>query len=188
GLGNYTIGYTDGTLTIDPKALDIKANDRNKTYGATVVFTGTEFTPTGLLNGNTVTSVTLTSAGAAGTASVTAPGPTYPITPSAPPSSGLGNYTIGYTDGTLTIDPKALGVKANDRNKTYGDALVLGTAAFTPTGLVNSDAVSSVTLTSAGAAATATVTAPGPTYPITPSAASGTGLGNDRMSDAEGTL
>src|SRR4029077_12643334 len=122
-----------------------------------------EFTPTGLVNGNTVASVTLTSAGAPATATVTAPGPTYPITPSAATGTGLGNYTIGYTDGTLTIDPKALDIKANDRNKTYGATVVFAGTEFTPTGLVNGNTVTSVTLNSAGAAATATVTAPGPT-------------------------
>ena len=50
-----------------------------KTYGDLVTFAGTEFTPAGLVNGDVVTSVTLTSAGAAAAAAVG----TYPIVPSA---------------------------------------------------------------------------------------------------------
>ena len=39
------------------------ATDRTKTYGDTVTFAGTEFTTSGLVNGDTVTGVTLTSRG-----------------------------------------------------------------------------------------------------------------------------
>ncbi|NGM63615.1 fibronectin type III domain-containing protein, partial [Sphingobacterium sp. SGG-5] len=56
---------------------------------------------------------------------------------------------------TLTVNRKALTITAKDRSKTYGTALTLGTTEFTASGLVNSDMVTSVTLTSAGAAATA---------------------------------
>ena len=52
-----------GSLTVNAAALTITANDRTKVYGQTVTFAGTEFTTTGLLNADTVTIVTLTSAG-----------------------------------------------------------------------------------------------------------------------------
>src|SRR5690606_21983585 len=71
---------------------------------------------------------------------------------------------------TLTVDPKALTITAGHRSKTYGATLTLGTSEFTPSGLVNGDAVTSVTLNSTGAAATATVG----TYDINASAAQGT--------------
>src|SRR5690606_6643770 len=125
----------------------------------------TEFTPTGLVNGDEVTSVTLSSAGAAATAAVT----TYDIIASAAHGPKLTNYDITYAKGTLTVGKKALTITANNRSKTYGETLVLGTAEFTPTGLVNGDAVTSVTLSSTGAVATAAVT----TYDITASAAQG---------------
>src|SRR5437867_10749929 len=98
------------SLHVNRKGLDITANNRTKTYGDTFTFAGTEFTTVAgqLVNGDTVTSVTLTSAGAAGTATVTAPGPTYAITPSAAVGSGLGNYTISYHNASvgLTVNPK----------------------------------------------------------------------------------
>jgi hypothetical protein len=105
GLGNYTIGYTNGTLTVSAKPLGITANNRSKTYGQTVTFTGSEFTSSGLVNSDTVTSVTLTSAGAVATATVA--GSPYSIVPSAAVGTGLGNYTIGYTNGTLTVTAAA---------------------------------------------------------------------------------
>ena len=50
-------------------------------------------------------------AGAA--ASATLAGSPYSIVPSAATGSGLGNYTIAYHNGTLTVNPKALDVTAH---------------------------------------------------------------------------
>src|SRR4029077_12750147 len=167
---NYTVIYAPGTLTVTPVPLTITANNAIKNYGQTVTFLGTEFTVTGLLNGDTVASVTLTSAGAPATAAVGS----YPIVPSAAVGTGLTNYTITYTNGTLTVNPIALTITANNAIKTYGQTVTFLGTAFTATGLLNGNTVTSVTLTSAGAPATATVGA----YPIVPSAAIGTGLTN----------
>ena len=184
GLSNYAITYHLGHFALNAKALDITANDQSKTYGATFTFTGAEFT-TGagqLINGDTVTSVTLTSGGAAGTATVTIPGPTYDITPSAAVGTGVGNYAITYHVGHLSIYPKGLDITANNRTKTYGDTVTFAGTEFT-TGagqLVNGNTVTSVTLTSTGSAATAPVA--GSPYAILASAAVGTGLGNYTIS------
>ena len=62
---NYTITYANGTLTVNPAALTITANNASKTYGQTATFAGTAFTASGLVNGDTVGSVTETSTGAA---------------------------------------------------------------------------------------------------------------------------
>jgi hypothetical protein len=56
--------------TITPAALTITADVLTKTYGQTTTFAGTEFTTSGLVNGDSVTSVTLGSVGAAATATV----------------------------------------------------------------------------------------------------------------------
>jgi hypothetical protein len=98
---NYTITLANGTLTVNPAALTITADNRTKTYGQTVVFAGTEFTTEGLLNGNSVASVTLTSSGTAAAATVA--GSPYSIVPSAAIGNGLGNYTINYVNGELTV-------------------------------------------------------------------------------------
>jgi hypothetical protein len=86
-------------LTVTPAALTITANNRTKSFGQTVTFAGTEFTTSALLNNDTVTSVTLTSAGATAAATVA----TYSIVPSAAVGTGLGNYTLTYVDGLLTV-------------------------------------------------------------------------------------
>ena len=81
--------------------LTITANNTNKVYGQTVTFAGTEFASSGLVNSDTVTSVSLTSAGAGAAATVA--GSPYPIVPSAATGTGLANYTINYANGTLAI-------------------------------------------------------------------------------------
>ena len=184
GLSNYTITYHGGQLSVNTKGLDITANNRSRTYGDAVTFAGTEFTTVmgQLVNGDNVTSVTLTSAGAAATATVA--GSPYAITPSAAMGAGLGNYAISYHNASigLTVNPKGLDITANDRSKTYGDAVVFAGTEFTVGSgqLVNGNTVTSVTLTSAGAAATANVV--GSPYVITPSAAVGMGLSNYAIS------
>src|SRR5690606_32678818 len=94
------------------------------------------------------------------------------------------NYNSGSITLELTVDKKALTITADDRSKTYGETLTLGSVAFTADGLVNSDAVASVTLTSTGAAASADVD----TYDITASAAQGPKLSNYDISYVNGTL
>jgi hypothetical protein len=88
---------------ISPAALTIAANDASKTEGQSLVFAGTEFLTVGLAAGDTVTSVTLTSPGAAAAAS--AAGSPYPIVPSAALGTGFGNYTLAFQNGTLVVQP-----------------------------------------------------------------------------------
>ena len=107
---DYSISYVAGSLTVTAAPLTITANSTAKTYGDTVTFAGTEFSETGLLNSDSITSVTLTNAGAAATANVA--GSPYAIVLSAAVGSGLGNYTINYTNGSLTVNPAPLTVTA----------------------------------------------------------------------------
>ena len=184
GLGNYTITYNNGSLTVNRAALSVTATNRSKTYGQTVTFAGTEFTTSGLLNSDTVTSATLTSSGAA--ASATVAGSPYNIVPSAAAGTGLGNYTITYNNGALTINAATLSITASNRSKSYGQTVTFAGTEFSSSGLVNSDTVTSVTLTSSGAGAGATVG--GSPYNIVPSAAVGTGLTNYSISYVNGHL
>src|SRR4029079_4766021 len=169
-LSNYDIQYANGSLEVGQRSLTITANDRTKTYANTLVL-GTSAFSTGageLANGDTIASVTLTSAGAAATANVGS----YAVIPSAAvagPATLLSNYDIHYANGSLEVGQRSLPITASDRTKTYGNTLVLGTSAFS-TGageLANGDTIASVTLTSAGAAATANVGS----YAVIPSAA-----------------
>ncbi len=180
------------TQTINAASLTITATDKTKTYGDAVSFDETtpssDFSVVGLVNSDTVASITLTSAGAAATATVA--GSPYDIIPSAAVGTGLANYDISYVNGSLTVEARDLTITATNKTKTYGDTVVFDQTTpsgdFSVVGLVNADTVDSITLTSAGAAATATVA--GSPYDIIPSAAVGTGLTNYDISYVNGSL
>jgi filamentous hemagglutinin family protein len=169
---NYTITYLNGALTVTPAPLTITANDATKVYGQAITLAPTAFTTTALVNGETVGTVTEVSPGTVATAPVA--GSPYAITPSDATGGTFtpGNYTIDYVNGVLTVTPTPLTITANDASKTYGQTLVLPDTAFTTTGLVNGDTVTSVPETSAGTVATAAVV--GSPYAITPGTATGT--------------
>ena len=89
----------------------------SKPYGAG----STAFASTGLQNGQTIGSVTLACAGGAATAGIGS----YPITPSAATSGTFtpGNYSIIYsTAGSLTVNPAALTITADNKSRLYGTA------------------------------------------------------------------
>jgi hypothetical protein len=67
---NYALSYVDGALSVTPAALSITGSNQNKEYGNVFSFAGTEFTSVGLLNNDSVSSVSLNSAGALATAGV----------------------------------------------------------------------------------------------------------------------
>ena len=133
---------TDGILTVAKTRLTITADNRSKTYGDTVTFLGTEFTTSGLVSPDTVDSVTLTSAGAASSATVA--GSPYSIVPSAATGSGLSNYVIIYQNGSLTVNKATAAIVVTPYTVTYNAAA--HTATGTATG-VFSESLSGLNLT-----------------------------------------
>ncbi|OGB23047.1 MAG: hypothetical protein A3I66_08495 [Burkholderiales bacterium RIFCSPLOWO2_02_FULL_57_36] len=129
-----------GTITINRKALTVTANNLSKIYGNTLTFAGTEFTSSGLVNGDTVASVTLTSSGASITATVA--GSPYAIVPSAAVGSGLANYNIAYINGSLTVNTRPITVTADAQSKNVGDPDPPLTYQVTSGSLVNGDTFS----------------------------------------------
>ena len=113
---NYNISFQTGTLTVGKKALTVKAVDKSATYGDaapsyTVSYNGFVLGQDASVLGG---SLTLSCSYAQGNNATT-----YPITPSGLTSS---NYEISFQAGTLTVGKKALTVKADNKNATYGDA------------------------------------------------------------------
>ncbi|MBT8526824.1 filamentous hemagglutinin N-terminal domain-containing protein [Polynucleobacter paneuropaeus] len=166
----------------------------NATGAAT---TTTGYSVAGLLNSDSVTGVTLSSNGGLATATV-AGGP-YAITPGAATGSGLSNYAIQYVNAVMQMTPASLTITASNDSKVYGATATsnnIGSYAngsitaigsgFTVNGLLNSDSISRVILTSNGALATATV-AGGP-YSITPSTPTGVGLSNYSINYVNGSM
>ena len=89
--------------TIVPAPLTIVAGNTNKLYNTTLTLGAgqTAFTPIGLVNEETIGSVTLASAGATNTAAVG----TYPLVPSGATGGTFNpaNYGITYSNGLLTV-------------------------------------------------------------------------------------
>jgi fibronectin-binding autotransporter adhesin len=178
---NYTITYNTGTLTVVAAAITVTATGPSKTYG-TALTSGTSttnFTVTGTLSsGEALTGVTLTP-NAAGLSAATAAGSAYVVTSSLATGTGgfsAGNYTITYTPYNGTVSKKALIVTADNQSKCFGQTFIFAGTEITSSGLISPDAVTGVTLSSAGIDASASVG--GSPYGIIPSAAVGNGIEN----------
>jgi hypothetical protein len=157
---NYTIGYNSAALNVVARTLTITANNVNKLNGATL--TGgsgsTAFVATGLQNGETAGTVTITyGAGAlAGD-----PGGVYAgsVVASALTGGSINpaNYTINYVAGNITVSAGSITITATNESKAYGTALSSGAGktTFTVTGTLQpGESITSVTLTyGAGGAA-----------------------------------
>jgi len=139
GLPNLT-GTNSFRLTVSPAALTIVALPKSKIYGSTVTLDGaTDFTSTGLLNGEAIGSVTLTASGSpAGTAATAAAGE-YTITSGAATGGTFNsaNYAITYAPGTLTVNKAALFVTPLPNSKVFGAADPAFTASYS--GFVNGE-------------------------------------------------
>jgi filamentous hemagglutinin family protein len=152
---NYSLNYVAGSLAVTPAALTITASNATKVYGQTKTFAGTEFTSTGLLNSDTIGSVTLTSAGTVATAGVgSSP---YSLAASAATGGTFTgtNYVISYVPGALTITPAVLTYVATSTSRLVGAA----NPAFsgTVTGFANSETIASATTGSLSFGTTATI-------------------------------
>lgn len=89
-------GTATGTFTISKKSLSITASDQTVTYPSTISSSTSKVSVSGLVSGDSLTSILLSS-------SISAPG-TGTITPSdAYTSKGISNYSVTYYTGTVTI-------------------------------------------------------------------------------------
>jgi len=164
---NYSFSFVNGTLTVTPAALNIRANDAARAYGvANPVFTATY---TGFVNGDTSASLT-TQPTLTTTAVLLSPTGTYPITAAGAVDA---NYTITYTAGTLTIGKtlatvtvvSSVNPSAYGANVTF-TATLPATATGSVTFLDNGVSIGTGAITS-GTATLSTATLAVGTHPIT---------------------
>jgi hypothetical protein len=112
--GNYTVTNPAGiSADITPAPLVITANSLSKIYGQTYTFNGSEFTATGLQNGETIGSVTLACPGDDPAATVS--GGPYPVTASSATGGTFNpaNYAIAYKQGLLTVTQSTVTITAS---------------------------------------------------------------------------
>ena len=109
---NYTVAKEDGTFTITPAAITIKADDKTKIYDNDES-TDPELTATltGVPTNGVAPAYSLTREAGQDVND-------YAITVTAPAASNP-NYTITVEEGTFTITPKAITIKADDKSKVY---------------------------------------------------------------------
>ncbi len=127
---NYSITFVSNDLTITNRAITITADAVSKTYGdadpiLTYQVTSGALQGSDLLTGSLVR-VTGENAG------------TYAIQQGTLDNS---NYTISYVSDNLTINPRALTLTADSKNKIYGDADPALTYQITAGALQFSDAI-----------------------------------------------
>ncbi|MES2375311.1 MAG: MBG domain-containing protein [Bacteroidota bacterium] len=145
GAVDVTIATAGGT--VEKAQLNITATNTSKSYGTalTVVTGSTNFTSSGLQNGETIGSVTLTYG--AGGAATAAPGSyTGSITLSAPTGGTflLSNYTLNPPNpGNLTVNKAPLTITADNKTRDFGTADPVFTVTYT--GFVNNEGVAQLT-------------------------------------------
>ena len=182
GNTNYAITNASVSLVVTPAPLSITASNQVKIYGQVLSLGTAAFTSSGLVNGETIGGVTLTSAGVITNAGAGA----YAIVPSTATGGTFNpaNYSLTYSNGTLTVNPATLTVTANSTNKIYGAANPAFTANYG--GFVNGD-TTGVLSGSPSLITAATTNSGAGTYPI--SATSGTlSAANYSFSFVSGTL
>ncbi|HLX61616.1 MAG TPA: MBG domain-containing protein, partial [Planctomycetota bacterium] len=173
-LGNYALTSTNGTLTVNKAALSAVASDATRTYGAAnPTFSGSL---TGVVNGDNIVAAfdsVATPASVVGT---------YPIAPSLiDPGNKQGNYTVAFTNGTLTVTKAALSVTTADATRFYHAPDPVFTGSLV--GIQNNDAIS------ATYSSTALQNSTVGTYTISPSLVDPNGLlGNYTVTSVNGTL
>ena len=164
--------------TVNARPLTITAGSTSRVYGsadpvkAFTAPTGTNGSGSGLVNGDSISSVTNT---IAGTAIATAnAGTTHAITSSDPVfgSGSAGNYAITYANGTLTIAKAHLTVTANNQTRYYGEDNQPLTE--TITGYVNGEDATSASVSGSASGST--------------SADAKTGAGSPTINGSIGTL
>ncbi|HUR47323.1 MAG TPA: MBG domain-containing protein, partial [Candidatus Saccharimonadales bacterium] len=151
---DYTITLVNGVLAVTPAPLVIAAQNKSKVYGSANPALTANYT--GFVNGDTVASLdrpvvlasSATASSGVGNYSITASGATDL------------NYSISFANGTLSVTPAALTIRADDKTRMVGQTNPVFTATYT--GFINGD--------------TAVVLAPGPT--LTTSATQASPVGN----------
>jgi hypothetical protein len=155
GLGNYSISYINGSLTITPASLTVTGNATNSVYTAAAQTNG--FTTSGLLGSDSVT-------GVSGLATRTDVGSTADNLSGAT-GTGLANYIIGYTNGSLTITPASLTITANNAQRPINTPNPPFSATYA--GFVGGESAANLNGTLAFSTP-ATVASPAGAYLITP--------------------
>jgi hypothetical protein len=117
------VTHVDGVLTVGKAELTVTADNQEKFCGQTIIFTGTEYSQFILINGDSITSATISSTGAgAGAGTNSSP---YSIIITDALGIGLGNYNITYVSGLLTVKGVTLDVTNAQSPRSINDDVII---------------------------------------------------------------
>lgn len=123
------------TVIVSPKAITVAANNKSKTYGS--ADPELTYTPTGLVGTDTLSGSLSRDPGEnVGDYSITQGTLINP------------NYSIAFTQGTLTITPKAITIAALDQTVSTGAGIAHGTEQISSAGILPGHSITDITLTS----------------------------------------
>lgn len=144
GVKNYDIQFVDGTLTINPKTLNVLAIDNSKIYGEQINPKGNEFfvAPGNLVGTDSISTVSIQCNGFDKLAEIG----TDTIKIINVTGNRLSNYSINLKPALLQIQKKRIKIAANELTKTYGTEYSFTGKEFTTdlTQLVGNDSISNV--------------------------------------------
>jgi hypothetical protein len=138
--GNSTYNpatYVTQTFIVNTRHITVKANNNNKVYGNSLSLGTTAFSvdaSTSMVAGESISAVTLISTGSAADAIVGS----YNIVPSAAvagSNTNLSNYTVTYSNGTLSVTQAPASINVAGLEKTYNGSAQGATVTTSPAGL-----------------------------------------------------
>ncbi|GAA0769365.1 hypothetical protein FHS52_002708 [Erythromicrobium ramosum] len=128
---NYSLSFIGGQLTITPRPIQITADNVTRIYGnANPALTFT-LGGSGLVNGDQLSGALATTAG------VTTGVGNVAITQGTLTAGA--NYAVSFTNGQLTITPRPITIRADDKDKLVGEPDPLFTFTIGGNGLVKND-------------------------------------------------
>ncbi|KPF54059.1 hypothetical protein D621_09625 [beta proteobacterium AAP51] len=143
--GNYQLATTTltGSAAIQRRALTVAANSLSKIYGESLDLRSASFSVEGLVAGETLGSVVLTSAGSAPAAD--AGSYALNIGSASGGSFNPDNYLLTYSAGTLSVQPRPLTIAANSL-VLFADEPIPATLRYSSSegGLVGNDQLGTV--------------------------------------------
>jgi YVTN family beta-propeller protein len=173
---NFSPATATVTIDVSKAPLTVTAQNKSKVYAAALP--ALTATYSGFVNGDTAASLD-TPVNLATTATAASNVGTYPITASGAADA---NYTITPVNGTLSVTRANLTIRADDKNRLYGQPNPPLSATYT--GFVNGDTAASLD-SPVVLSTTANQTSPAGAYPIV---ASGAADGNYTVTHVNGTL
>jgi len=128
----YITATGSKTLKINPESATINIANLTLTYGESFTLDQLNYSVAGLVNGDAISDITLS------TNAVTGINPvgSYTITATYKAHS---NYSISVNNGTLTIRPKDVEISITNTTSVYGDSFNTNNIKYSCSGIVNND-------------------------------------------------